>query len=107
MAHSKTFNILSKQIGEIKAIDAHTHINASCMSARGLHDIMLYHMVISELYSAGCPSGQRLSDNPDDSLWKIKILKLAAFIVMLSPRCFVFAKQNSGGEVSGRSRMLC
>jgi hypothetical protein len=65
MDHSKTFNILSKQIGEIKAIDAHTHINASHMSARGLHDIMLYHMVISELYSAGCPSGQRLSDDPD------------------------------------------
>jgi hypothetical protein len=67
MAHSKTFNILSKQIGEIKAIDAHTHINASCMSARGLHDIMLYHMVISELYSAGCPSGQRLSDEPEQN----------------------------------------
>jgi len=60
MGHSKTFNILNKQIDEIEAIDTHMHINASCMSARGLHDIMLYHMVISELHSAGCPSGQWL-----------------------------------------------
>jgi hypothetical protein len=65
MDHSKTFNILSKQIGEIEAIDTHTHISSSHMAARGLHDIMLYHMVVSDLYAAGCPSGQRLSDDPD------------------------------------------
>ena len=27
---------------------------------------MLYHMVISDLYSAGCPSGARLSENTDE-----------------------------------------
>jgi hypothetical protein len=62
MDHSKTFKILIEQIGEIEAIDAHTHINSSHMAARGLHDIMLYHMVVSDLYAAGCPSGHRLSD---------------------------------------------
>ena len=66
MDHSKTFKILTKQIDEIEAIDAHTHINSSHMAARGLHDIMLYHMIVSDLYSAGCPSGQRLSDDPDE-----------------------------------------
>ncbi|MEN6576571.1 MAG: hypothetical protein ABFD90_09525 [Phycisphaerales bacterium] len=66
MAHSEAFGVLSRQIGEMEAIDAHTHVNSSHMVARGLHDVMLYHMVISDLYAAGCPSGHRLSENPDD-----------------------------------------
>ena len=66
MDRSKTFNLLSKDIGDIEAIDAHTHVNSSHMAARGLHDIMLYHMVISDLYAAGCPSGRRLSEDPDE-----------------------------------------
>ncbi|UCG58328.1 MAG: hypothetical protein JSU70_02245 [Phycisphaerales bacterium] len=66
MDHSKTFETLIGKIGEIEAIDAHTHINSSHMAARGLHDIMLYHMVVSDLYAAGCPSGNRLSDDPNE-----------------------------------------
>jgi glucuronate isomerase len=66
MDYRESFGVLSKQINEIEAIDAHTHINSSHMAARGLHDVMLYHMVVSDLYAAGCPSGQRLSENPDD-----------------------------------------
>ena len=66
MDHSKTFVLLRKRIGDIEAIDAHTHVNASHMTARGLHDILLYHMVISDLYAAGCPSGARLSEDPDE-----------------------------------------
>jgi glucuronate isomerase len=66
MDHSKVFSFLSRQIGEMEAIDAHTHINSSHMAARGLHDVMLYHMAISDLYAAGCRSGSRLSENPDD-----------------------------------------
>ena len=66
MDHGKTFKVLNEQISEIEAIDAHTHINSSHMAARGLHDIMLYHMVVSDLYAAGCPSGHRLSDDPDE-----------------------------------------
>ena len=30
----------------------------------GLHDVLLYHMVISDLYAAGCPSGNRFSQYP-------------------------------------------
>lgn len=42
--------------------DAHTHIGADHLTARGLDDVLLYHMVISDLYSAGCPSGSRMRE---------------------------------------------
>jgi hypothetical protein len=57
---------LLEKINQIPAIDIHTHLNAAHLSARGLHDILLYHMVISDLYSAGCPDGSRLSEDPDE-----------------------------------------
>lgn len=66
MTAQNTHKILTEKINAITAIDAHTHLDASHLSARGLHDIMLYHMVISDLYSAGCPNGARLSDDPDE-----------------------------------------
>ena len=34
------------------------------LGARGLHDILLYHMAISDLYAAGCPNGARLTEFP-------------------------------------------
>jgi len=60
-------NELYNELCKIPLIDVHTHIDASHMSARGLHDILLYHMVISDLYSAGCPDGARLSEEPDEA----------------------------------------
>ncbi len=51
---------------EIPLIDVHTHVDAAHLSARGLHDILLYHMVISDLYSAGCPDGKRLAEDPGE-----------------------------------------
>ncbi len=44
--------------------DVHTHLVGGRLGARGLHDILLYHMVISDLYAAGCPSGARLTQYP-------------------------------------------
>ncbi len=44
-------------------IDPHTHIDAAHLSARGLDDILLYHMCVSDLYSAGCPSGARVPED--------------------------------------------
>jgi glucuronate isomerase len=58
---------LEEGIAEIPALDCHTHLDASHLAARGLHDILLYHMVVSDLYSAGCPSGDRLSEHPDEA----------------------------------------
>lgn len=45
--------------------DVHTHIEADAPGALGLHDILLYHMVVSDLYSAGCPDGARVRDRRD------------------------------------------
>lgn len=56
---------LYSALAEIPLIDVHTHLVGSKMGARGLHDIILYHMAVSDLYSAGCPSGSRLTQYPD------------------------------------------
>ncbi len=55
---------LTSAIAEIPALDVHTHLAGGKLAARGLHDIILYHMVISDLYAAGCPHGARLSEFP-------------------------------------------
>ena len=55
---------IEEALREIPVIDIHTHLVGGKLSARGLHDILLYHMVITDLYSAGCPSGMRLSEYP-------------------------------------------
>ncbi len=61
-----SYDFMKREIAKIPLIDTHTHIRAQYPSARGLHDILLYHMVVSDLYSAGCPNGARLSDYPDE-----------------------------------------
>jgi len=57
---------LEEALSEQPMLDAHTHLDATHLTARGLHDLLLYHMVVSDLYSAGCPDGARLSEWPDD-----------------------------------------
>jgi len=55
---------LEAALAEAPLLDAHTHLTNGELSARGLHDVLLYHMVISDLYAAGCPSGARLTEFP-------------------------------------------
>lgn len=55
---------LETALAEVPVLDIHTHLVGGRLGARGLHDILLYHMVISDLYAAGCPSGQRLTEYP-------------------------------------------
>ena len=55
---------LETALGEIPILDIHTHLVGGRLGARGLHDVLLYHMVISDLYSAGCPNGARLTQFP-------------------------------------------
>jgi hypothetical protein len=57
---------IEQGLAEVPVIDIHTHLVGGRLGARGLHDILLYHMVISDLYAAGCPEGARLSQFP---LW--------------------------------------
>lgn len=55
---------LRERLEQLLIIDAHTHLVGNRLGARGLHDILLYHMAVSELYSAGCSSGARLTQYP-------------------------------------------
>ena len=48
----------------LPVLDAHTHLTGDHLSASGLHDVLLYHMVISDLYAVGCPNGARLTQFP-------------------------------------------
>lgn len=48
----------------IPILDVHTHLVGDRLAARGLHDVLLYHMSISDLYAAGCPTGARLTEYP-------------------------------------------
>lgn len=64
MLPNQLLDSIEKQIMELPLIDAHTHIVGGKLAARGLHDILLYHMSVSDLYAAGCPSGSRLTQYP-------------------------------------------
>src|SRR5512137_2789136 len=55
---------LEQQISGLEMFDAHTHLVGGKLGAQGLHDILLYHMAISDLYAAGCPNGARLTQYP-------------------------------------------
>ncbi len=55
---------LEQGLAELPMFDVHTHLVGGRLGARGLHDILLYHMVVSDLYAAGCPSGGRLTQYP-------------------------------------------
>jgi hypothetical protein len=55
---------LFEDLCALPLLDVHTHLAGGKLGARGLHDILLYHMAISDLYAAGCPSGARLTEFP-------------------------------------------
>jgi len=55
---------LEQALADVPMFDIHTHLVGGKLGARGLHDVLLYHMVVSDLYAAGCPSGARLSQFP-------------------------------------------
>ena len=57
-------NAVLAMLSGLDLVDAHTHLVGGRLGARGLHDILLYHMAVSELYAAGCPSGARLTQFP-------------------------------------------
>ncbi|MCL2622480.1 MAG: hypothetical protein FWD31_02340 [Planctomycetaceae bacterium] len=64
MNEEQILSQIEPQVAEMELFDFHTHLVGGKLSARGLHDVLLYHMAISELYSAGCPSGHRLTEYP-------------------------------------------
>jgi hypothetical protein len=60
----KTLETLLEGLAEIPVLDAHSHLLDGNLGARGLHDILLHHVVVSDLYAAGCPSGNRITQYP-------------------------------------------
>src|SRR4029079_3056148 len=56
---------LESALATVPMIDIHTHLVGGRLGARGLHDVLLYHMVVSDLYSSGCPTGARLTQFPE------------------------------------------
>jgi hypothetical protein len=66
MNHADLTAELEGTLAETPMYDVHTHLTSGAMAARGLHDVLLYHMVVSDLYAAGCPDGDRLTPYPGD-----------------------------------------
>lgn len=64
MSNGNPVNDLYGRLTDLPLVDAHTHLVGGKLGARGLHDILLYHMAVSDLYAAGCPSGGRLTEYP-------------------------------------------
>jgi glucuronate isomerase len=64
MTHDALVADLLSGLAETPLLDGHTHLVGGRLAARGLHDVLLYHMVVSDLYAAGCPSGARLTQYP-------------------------------------------
>ncbi|MHB9023774.1 MAG: hypothetical protein ACYC7E_06295 [Armatimonadota bacterium] len=67
MTHDNLALQLFNDLCDIPILDAHTHLIGGNLGAQGLHDILLYHMIISDLYAAGCPNGARLTQFPGAS----------------------------------------
>ena len=42
-----TIKLVEEGLAELPVLDVHTHLVGGKLGARGLHDILLYHMVIS------------------------------------------------------------
>ena len=80
-------------LSSIPAFDAHTHVDVKHLTARGLHDILLYHMVISDLYSAGCPDGARLSEEPDENEAAYRLERAVPYVKHIqNTSCFWLVK---------------
>jgi glucuronate isomerase len=64
MNRAEALAVIEPRIMELPALDTHTHLVGGKLGARGLHDVLLYHMAVSDLYAAGCPTGARLTPYP-------------------------------------------
>ena len=71
---------LEKALREVPLLDAHTHLDASHLAARGLHDVLLYHMVVSDLATAGCPDRERLPELPSDEEARARIERALPYL---------------------------
>ncbi len=61
-------------------MDPHTHLDAAHLTARGLDDILLYHMAVSDLYAAGCPTGARVAEDRTSAEARRRILESLPYL---------------------------
>ncbi|HMF34970.1 MAG TPA: hypothetical protein VKK79_26345, partial [Candidatus Lokiarchaeia archaeon] len=61
MDEQELSNHLESALWDIPFICIHAHLDPKQLTAQGLHHVLLYHMPLTELYSAGMPNGDRLS----------------------------------------------
>jgi|SRR5271157_174896 len=61
MTDQVLINNLEIALQDVPMICIHAHLDPKQLTAQGLHHVLLYHMPLSELYSAGMPNGDRLS----------------------------------------------
>ena len=52
---------MEESLLELPILGIHTHLEGGHLDARGLHDVLLHHIAVSDLYAAGCPTGKRLA----------------------------------------------
>ena len=71
---------LEEGLREIPLLDIHTHLDAAHLTARGLHDVLLYHMIVSDLSSAGCPCRARLSEDPDEDEAQARLIEAIPYV---------------------------
>ncbi|HET6485039.1 MAG TPA: hypothetical protein VFH83_01385 [Spirochaetia bacterium] len=80
---------IQSALEEIPLLDAHTHLDATHLAARGLHDLLLYHMVISDLSSAGCPDRSRLPEAPTEEEARSRIERALPYLpAIANTSCF-------------------
>jgi glucuronate isomerase len=75
---------LEQALAEVPMLDVHTHLIGGQLGARGLEDLLLYHMVISDLHAAGCPSGARLTQYPGRPTREEAHARIAEAVAFLS-----------------------
>jgi hypothetical protein len=80
MSGTRAFDSIREGLAEIPLLDVHTHLDAAHLAARGLDDVLLYHMVVSELSSAGCPSRARVSEDRDDEEARARTAEALPFV---------------------------
>jgi len=76
----RTVRDIEEGLASFSWMDPHTHVDADHLTARGLDDILLYHMVVSDLYAAGCPSGSRLDEDRSPETGRARILEALPYL---------------------------
>ncbi len=80
MNHPSCVSELEQALESFAWMDPHTHIDAAHMAARGLDDILLYHMSVSDLYAAGCPSGARVDEDREPAEARRRVLEALPYL---------------------------